>query len=181
MKIAIIGPPGAGKTTLSFGLTYKLKTLGKHTEHVPELIKTKVYSGEDFGADGFDIVNTFEQMRFEKVIDIARKNGQIDYIICEAPLCNGYFYSSFYGKKLEEHVLKKIAMDAMNNYDVILFVKMIEASEYVNFGRKESHEQALKLQSHIEKAFQDLGFKNKVISVTQKTDLDEILKLIGIL
>jgi nicotinamide riboside kinase len=180
MKIAVIGSPGSGKTTLSAGLFYKLKTIGKHAEFVPELIKYKVYRGEKFNQDGFDVVNTFEQKNFEKVFETARENKTLDYIICEAPLCNGYFYSSFYKKELEQLILRKIAVDAINNYDVILFVKIIEKAEYVEFGRKESKDQANQLQAHIEKEFAQLGFKNKLLIVNQKTEIDQILKDLGI-
>jgi len=179
MKIAVIGSPGSGKTTLSNGIFYFLKKDGKHVEIVPELIKYKVYKGEVFSDDGFDIQNTLEQKNFEKIFDQAIKNGQLEYIICEAPLCNGYFYASFYKKKLERDVLKKIASESINSYDIILFVQTAPKAEYVTFGRKESKSKSRKLQAHIEKEFKKLGFKNDLYYITQQTDMEIVLDLIN--
>lgn len=178
MKIGVIGSPGSGKTTLCSGLFYKLKTEGVNVEIVPELIKYKVYQGENFLEDGFDIKNTLEQKSFENIFDKAKKNGKIDVIICESPLCNGYFYSSFYNKKLEKKILKKIALESINNYDVILFVKSLTYSRYIEFGRKETKSQAKKLEEYIKKEIKNLNFKNKIYEVTQQTNIDEILSLI---
>jgi hypothetical protein len=180
MKIAVIGAPGSGKTTLSAGLFYKLKVLGMHVELVPELIKYKVYRGDQFTDDGFDIQNTLEQKAFESTFDKAKAQGVLQFVICEAPLCNGYFYSSFYGKHLETAVLKKIAIDSINDYDAILFVKRHDDSSYVNFGRKESLAQAIDLQTHIENKMKELEYKNRVLVAYQHTPLDEIISDLGL-
>jgi len=179
-KIAIVGSPGSGKTTLSAGLFYFLKTLGEHVEHVPELIKYKVYKNINFEAEGFDILNTLEQKEFEELFETEHAKKQIDYIICEAPLCNGYFYSSFYDKGLEYPILNKIAESKINTYDYMLFVERIPDSEYVNFGRKESFDQAKKLEQHIHQKLKELKYSNPIMVVNQKTDIEEILKFIGV-
>src|SRR5690606_28860551 len=106
-----------GKTTLSSGLFYFLKILGINVEIVPELIKYKVYKDANFKVEGFDILNTLEQKDFEEIFENSDKSRhKIDIIICEAPLCNGYFYSSFYSKDLEWPILKKIAEAKINTY-----------------------------------------------------------------
>ena len=181
MKVAVIGAPGSGKTTLSTGIFYNLKLLGKNVEIVPELIKYKVYKGESFSQDGFDVTNTIEQKNFETIFDHAQKQGQLSYVICEAPLCNGFFYSSFYKKKLEESILRKIAVDSINSYDVILFVEMLDEAQFVEFGRKENRERARALEIHIKDEFSRLGYKNKLQFVNQRTGMEEILKIIGVL
>ncbi len=180
MKIAIIGSPGSGKTTLSAGLFYNLKCIGEHVEIVPELIKYKVYKNINFELEGFDILNTLEQKEFEEIFETDNAKKQIDHIICEAPLCNGYFYSSFYDKSLEFPILKKIAESKINTYDIMLFVERIPESEYVTFGRKESFEQAKKLEEHINQKLIELNYKNKIVKVNQKTSIKDILVLLGI-
>lgn len=175
-KIGICGSPGSGKTTLSSGLFYFLKVMGVHVELVPELIKYKVYKNINFELEGFDILNTVEQKEFEEVFEKAK--NQIDVIICEAPLCNGYFYSSFYNKSLEFPILKKIAESKINSYDVMLFVERVPETEYVTFGRKESFDQARQLENHINNKLQELNYNKPVIKVTQKTPIEEILKKI---
>ena len=172
-KIAIIGASGTGKTTIASGLFYFLKTLGKKVELVPELIKYKVYKNSDFKEDGFDIQNTLEQKELEKTIFSAK---DIEFIICEAPLCNGFFYSAFYNKKEEWPVLKKIAEKHINNYDLIIFV---EHSRNVNdfevFGRKEDKKTSLKLEKFIKKKISDLNPKAPIIKINQGTNIQKII------
>ena len=171
MKIAIIGPPGSGKTTLAAGLFYQLKKMNKKVELVPELIKLKVYKGEDFSRAGFDIGNTLQQQDFENAFSY----NQFDYLILEAPLCNGYFYSSFYGKPTESLVLKQIAEENINNYDVILFHRLLPEVDYSEFGRKESKETSIKLESGIDQEFNELGFKGSVIETDINTNLTDLI------
>ena len=77
-----------------------------------------------------------EQKEFEEIFESDVATKQIDFLIYEAPLCNGYFYSSFYEKTLESPVLKRIAESKINTYDVILFVEMVQDIEYVSFGKR---------------------------------------------
>lgn len=171
MKIAIIGPPGSGKTTLAAGLFYKLKKMNKKVEIVPELIKYKVYRGEDFGRPGFDIANTLQQQDFE----LAFNGSTFDFLIFEAPLCNGFFYSSFYGKDTEALVLKEIAKANINNYDIILSHKILPESEYSEFGRKESKETSAQFGLWIEKKLKSLNFKGKILQTDINTNLTELI------
>jgi nicotinamide riboside kinase len=172
-KIAIIGAPGSGKTTIAFGLFYNLKTLQKKVEIVRELIKDKVYQNLKFGSDGFDILNTLEQKELEEIVE---KAPGFDYIICEAPLCNGYFYSFFYKKKEEWPVLKKIAKSNINSYDLIIFVEHLPFSkDFETFGRKESKTVSLKLEKMMQKELINLGYKGQVLKVNQATNIQKIL------
>lgn len=179
-KIAIIGSPGSGKTTLAAGLFYHLKMMAEHVEMVPELIKYKVYKNINFELEGFDILNTLEQKEFEEIFESENAKNQIDFIICEAPLCNGYFYSSFYQKQLEFPILKKIAESKINTYDLMIFVERSPEAEYVSFGRKESFEQARKLEIHITEHLKELGYNKPIIRVNQATPIKDILNMISV-
>lgn len=172
IKIAIIGPPGSGKTTICTGLYYFLKTMRKKVELVTELIKHRVYSGEDFTEDGFDIWNTLEQKKFESKFSSAN----LDFLICEAPLCNGYFYASFYDKKEEAVILKKIAKSNINNYDIILKLNFNETEDnYETFGRKENFLESKRLNDHIFEEFNKLGFKNSVLIIDNRNELQRVI------
>lgn len=177
MKIAIIGSPGSGKTTLCFGLYYYLKKAGKRVEFVPELIKVKVYqskSKDEFLLEGFDIHNNLEQRKFEKIFD--EITPPLDFIICEAPLCNSYFYASYYKKEDEAKILKKIATKTINNYDIIIKLKFSQdKNNYETHGRNESFEESLELDNHIFNEFNKLNYKNKIIEVDNRDDINAII------
>lgn len=171
-KIALIGAPGSGKTTIASGLFYNLKILGKKVEIVPELIKYKVYQNSKFTKDGFDIKNTLEQQDLETQMSLVK---DIEILICEAPLCNGYFYSSFYKKKEEWPILKKIAKENINSYDLIIFLEHVKNENYETFGRKEDKKTSLKLEKFIKKKIKELHFEKKIIFINQKTNLINVL------
>ena len=162
---------GVGKSTLATGLFYFLKILKFKVEIVPELVKYKIYRGDDFTQLGFDIQNTLEQQGLEEIFE----KGPMDFVICESPLCNGYFYSSFY-KKMEQAVLEKIAYEKINSYEVVIQVHHPEDTDYQQFGRLETKEKSFLLEEHIYKVFEGLNFQN--ISKILKQYLIRILLLI---
>lgn len=181
-KIGIIGGPGVGKTTLSAGIFYQLKTAGYNVELAPELIKYKVYQGADFSKPGFDILNTLEQMKLEEAIEQSDKHGHsLEFLICEAPLCNGYFYASFYNKINECQVLKQIAVEKIKTYDLLIFVRKMRHQKYVQIGRKESASEAEKLEEHIRQELKAINCSVLIIETDHQQPLgvitQEILNL----
>lgn len=180
MYIGLIGAPGVGKTTLASGLFWALKSLGKRVEFCPELVKYKVYRGDDFSAFGFEIQNALEQKNFEQVFSKAHHAGELDYVLCEAPLINGHFYSSFYQKNLEHQVLKAIAEENVRNYGTMIKVHHAPEAEYSQVGRKESRAKSLLLEQHIFQVFDEMNHDCRVVDATYRTTISSLLANIGL-
>lgn len=172
MKIAIIGPPGSGKTTLAADLFVHLKKMKYNVEFIPELVKLKVYRGQDFSKPGFDINNAWEQMALEDSL----KKTKFDFIIFEAPLCNGYFYTSFYRKLKEAVMLEDIAKKYINGYDVVIHLRVCDEAEYESFGRNESYHQVVALDNLIDEIFKSLDYKNHYIEIKDRNDVKGLVK-----
>lgn len=174
-KIAIVGGPGSGKSTLTAGLFRALKLQGVAVEVVPELIKYKVYQGSDFTRPGFDISNTLEQQHLEDIFTRCLDSGKLQVALCEAPLCNGYMYASYYGKDAEIAVLKQIADLAMPTYSAVVLVHGSH-HEYQTLGRKEDRHQADEVHNHIIRRLEAWGIKYIQVKAT-----DSIAEVIGLL
>jgi hypothetical protein len=162
------------------GLFHRLKTNGVRAEMVPELIKYKVYDGVDFTRTGFDISNTLEQQKLEEIFDKALRNGDIDVALCEAPLCNGFFYATFYGKDLEVSVLKAITEKAMKSYDKFLLVQRPDEADYQEFGRHESKGKSAMLHDHIRRRLGHLGVSDRVVVASAFDAPAKVAELLGI-
>lgn len=174
-KVGIVGAPGSGKSTLAAGLLYTLKTEGAEVEVVPELVKYKVLKGEDNSQIGFDIQNTLEQLQMEQLF-MSQEN--LEWVICENPLINGYIYSKFYEKVLETQFLKNIAENCQ--YSVLIYLQIPKVAskdfQYHSFGRRESFEEAIKLDSLIQEYL--LEREEPVIAIDRTKDITTIIKKI---
>lgn len=181
MKIAMIGAPGVGKTTVMEGLSYFLKRLGRHVVLVPELAKMKVYEGANFSQLGFDVANTLDQKKVEAVMDAAKARGEIETIITDGPLCNGWIYASFYNKELEAPVLREIARMAVGSYDRFILVEPAsESPQFSTFGRNEDRETSLAIAAHIERQITPLGIADRVTRVNMFTPMRTLMSLAGV-
>ena len=177
IKIGIIGSSGAGKTTLMKDLFVQFKKAGYPTEEVVELIKIKLFKGEDFSKKGFDITNTYEQSLYEEALS---NNKDLKIVLCEAPLCNGYFYASFYNKLEEALVLKNIANESINSYDILLKLPLGDKASFENIGRKETYTKSLNIQDHIFKEISNLNYNGPILDIDpeKKDDIQSIMKSI---
>src|SRR5689334_16382645 len=81
LRIALMGSPGSGKSTLSSGLLYFSKLFLFKVDAVPEVAKWHYYKGTDFSQPEFELKKYDEQKALE---DIYPK--ELEILICEAPL-----------------------------------------------------------------------------------------------
>ena len=133
LKIAILGAPGSGKSTLSAGLLYFCKLFGFRSDAVPEVAKWHVYRGTDFSKEGFEYEKFEEQRELESIYP-----PELDILICEAPLIISAVYSLFYFG--EDHQIFKdmydLAEKHKDNYTHFLVSRKL--TNFEEFGRREN-------------------------------------------
>jgi nicotinamide riboside kinase len=140
IKLAILGAPGSGKTTLSSGLLYHAKLFQLKVDCVPEVAKWHVYKGTNFKEENFEYQKFAEQRDLEAIYP-----SELELTICEAPLVMSAIYSRFYYGP--EHVIAKdmlqLAKDYQHQYTDFYVMKKVTVFE--QFGRNETKEQADKI------------------------------------
>lgn len=176
--VALAGPPGSGKTSISALCYGRLKQRRVDVEWVTELAKQYVYENPGaFAQDGFDISLALQQQRLEELF---RRQKTLEVLIVEAPLFNPYLYALHYGKHLEIPVLEKIAREWALRYDRILLTRFPKGGfRYNTFGRNESEKQARVLEGHIEHHLRLLygpaAFAERVRPIDCFTRIEKIL------
>lgn len=103
--INIFGGPSAGKTTLSLGLTYALKMAGYKAEYVHEVAKYPALVNDIKYFDSQYHVTNNQHKLLSAYLD----NGDLDFVITDAPLPLGLIYGEHYGK------LDKITKEAIED------------------------------------------------------------------
>lgn len=180
LKIGICGAPGTGKSTLLSGLHYLIKLLGScNVERIEEIVKIKHFRGDDSFQPGFDVMNTMEQKELERTFDKAHSRGEIDVVITEAPLFNGYLYASFYGKERETPILREIASIALSGYDVLIFARHEDGVDYNQFGRRENAETSRQIEDYFLNEIRKLGYKGRLIETSSRSNIFRLLQEIG--
>ena len=125
LVINLIGGPGCGKSTAASGLFYALKKLQVNVEWSTEWVKNKVYE------------ESFRCME-----------DKVDVIVTDCCLLNSLVYGER-DEDLDRYILKKFK--SYNNLNVLLCRKQ----EYVNDGRVESKDEALKLDNMYRQVLRD--------------------------
>ena len=175
--IAFIGAPGVGKSTLAYGLYYNYKISSKKVELIPELAKYKVYQGVDFSEFGFNVKNMIEQLDFENKFF----ENQFDYLITEAPICVGFFYSSFYNDCYEINDFLYKLMSEKSRYNLYVFVKHSGLDNYEDFGRNEDITQSLAIEKSIEEIIRrNQSIFPNVIETTCKEDIGHLISMLEV-
>jgi len=174
MKIAIIGAPGTGKTTIASGIYYNLKVLNKGSvDLIPELAKYKIYQNLDFKQFGFDIQNAIQQKELQDVFENA--NPTLDIILTEAPLCVPYFYATFYNSKESIEFTKALAK--RYTYDKYILLKH-SPNSYETFGRNESFITSKQIEDHIDNTIRNELNVKSIYECTCYTDINNIIDYI---
>lgn len=165
--INIFAGPGSGKSTTAVTLFSKLKKLNKKVEYVSEFAKDLTYEKSFKTLD--DYLYIFAQQHHM----LYRLKDEVDYAICDGSFLLGYvFYNqnSIYDGKL----LKKMILDVFNKYENMNYFLDRKGIKYQNYGRKESLEDAMKLDEKILKMLIQENIEYKLLN--PKTSAKKILK-----
>lgn len=163
--INIFGAPGSGKSTLCFGLMYKLKLKGIEAEMSHEWIKEKLYEKNPYPFQ--DQLYTYAKQNKK----LNQLNGKVDYIITDSPSVQCVAYNL-----KEPEVYNKMALDYFNQYDNLNF--FIERTHpYQPSGRNQTEDEARKVGDLILNMLNDLKIEYQVLPAN--TALDTILEIIG--
>lgn len=173
-KIAILGAPGSGKSTLSAGLLYFAKLFFFKSDSVPEVAKWDIYKKVDFTKKGYEEEKYNRQKSLE---DIYPDN--LDILICEAPLIMSVIYTSYYrgfDDPLSKKMISRIKKDNDRYTHYILSRKLVA---FESFGRNETEEQAEEIHHHTIKILELLGINYTVINRYDDHIPLQVLNLIG--
>lgn len=164
--INIFGAPGAGKSTLAFGLMYNLKLNGYNAEMSHEYVKEQLYAGNPYPFH--DQLYTYAKQNKK----LRQLNNKVDFVITDSPSVQCVAYV-----ETEPAIYKQMALDYFNQYDN-LNIYLERTHEYQPSGRNQTEEQAKIVGDNIKKMLDDLQLEYVVLPAN--CALEQILKMIGV-
>ena len=174
LKLAILGAPGSGKSTLSAGLLYFSKLFLFKADAVPEVAKWDYYKGVDFTSEDYEYEKFNNQKNLE---DIYPDN--LDITICDAPLIISAIYAAYY--RGDDHQIAKdmleLAKKEKDRYTHFLVSRKLVKFE--NFGRNETESQSEQIHAKTLEILERLQINYTVINRYNDHIPIQILAMIG--
>lgn len=174
LKLAILGAPGSGKSTLSAGLLYFSKLFLFKADAVPEVAKWDYYKGVDFTSEDYEYEKFNNQKNLE---DIYPSN--LDITICDAPLIISAIYAAYYrgdGHKIAKDMFN-LAQKEKDRYTHFLVSRKLVKFE--NFGRNETESQSEQIHAKTLEILERLQINYTVINRYDDHIPIQILAMIG--
>ena len=137
LRLAILGAPGSGKSTLSAGLLYFSKLFLFRADAVPEVAKWDYYKGVDFTDEGYEYEKFNKQKELESIYP-----ENLEITICDAPLIISAIYAAYYrgdDSKIAKDMFE-LAQAHKHRYTHFLISRKLVKFE--NFGRNETEKQS---------------------------------------
>lgn len=174
-KIAILGAPGSGKSTLSSGLLYFSKLFRFKSDMVPEVAKWDVYKKVDFRTDKYERSKFKRQKNLEKIYP-----HELEITICEAPLIISAIYSEYYRGK-DDPIAQEMMKNAIKHKDdyTHFFVTRKLVSGFEDFGRNEDEKASEELHQKTLDILERLRINYTVINKYDDHVPLQILEMIG--
>lgn len=139
LVVNLIAGPGAGKSTLAYGLMSLLKSRGHKAEYVPEYAKEITYRRDWTLLANQNAVTTEQDSRLRALL------GQVDWIVHDTALPLGLMYAE---PPFNEKWFERRVWDLYEGYrNFTIFVKRVKP--YQSYGRKQSEEESNVLDKRI--------------------------------
>jgi nicotinamide riboside kinase len=174
LKLAILGAPGSGKSTLSAGLLYFSKLFLFKADSVPEVAKWDYYKGVDFSAEDYEYGKFQSQKELE---DIYPKDLEIT--ICDAPLIISAIYAAYY--RGDDSQIAKDMFELANQckYRYTHFLVSRKLVKFEDFGRNETEIQSEQLHQKTLEILERLEINYTVINRYDDHIPIQILDMVG--
>ena len=174
LRLAILGAPGSGKSTLSSGLLYFSKLFLFKVDFVPEVAKWHVYRGVNFKEDDYEYKKFEEQKSLE---DIYPDN--LDIMICEAPLIISAIYAAFYRGDDDQVAKDMFTMAEKHKHRYTHFLVSRKLVKFESFGRNETEAQSEQLHQKTLEILERLKINYTVINRYDDHIPLQILSMVG--
>lgn len=174
LKLAVLGAPGSGKSTLSSGLLYFSKLFMFKVDAVPEVAKWHYYRGTKFSDPDFEYLKFKEQKELEEIYP-----DSLEIIICEAPLIISAIYAAHYrgdDSKIAKDMFE-LAEAHKNNYTHFLVSRKL--IKFEKFGRHETEDAANQIHQKTLEILERLKLNYTVINRYDDHIPLQILDLVG--
>ena len=136
--VNLLGAAGAGKSTMAWSISGKLKRKGVNCEYVPEFAKSLVYE-KNFKCLEDQLFVFANQYHALKTL-----RGVVDVIVTDSPLLLSVFYNAYRGEenlRIPNELMEKLVMFCHSTFDNLNF--FIERNhEYKKEGRYQTEEEA---------------------------------------
>ena len=174
LKLAIIGAPGSGKSTLSSGLLYFSKLFLFNSDAVPEVAKWDYYKRVDFTSEGYEYDKFKRQMELENIYPT-----DLEITICEAPLIISAIYAAYYRGDNHPTAKEMFNLAQKHKHRYTHFLVSRKLAKFENFGRNESEKQAEQLHLKTLEVLERLQINYTVINRYDDHIPIQILSMIG--
>lgn len=160
LVVNLYGGPGAGKSTLAYELSGKLKREGYNAELVVEYAKKVAYKKSTFEFTDQIYLIAKHNHNLKMLVD-----SKVDIIVCDCSFLNTLVYCP-----KDALIERQLAIDLYNRYNNIGFI-IPRKEKYLQIGRHQTLEEAKALDTVF---FSEIGFlpQKERISLSTKEHID---------